>query len=509
VRSSLLPFLRNYALHSSTKSLRPEDLDRRTDVLNKWWTGLLELLDGKGNQTISGTDRPIFLEGITGIMTRSEWRLSPSSFAPLAEQSLRNNPKSRSTSSLESSASEFLTESIYHNVRNTFMRNLLAQVGFVTDKMSLKQAPSSLVTFCGKALAYAFYFCPGVAELLVRLWAVPPSAIRRVLNEFKIDRAADSKKILDSIVLGFPDALEGLSFTSYASIVKHLRRRPRLPIGANIPCDGPWLGRWCGRDSDLFFVFCKHYHILLAEFLPPDIGIREKASAPAFVLVHAQILTILDATIHRRHGAETPGPAPPTTFDDVLAGVDAPVAALPLPGVNVGRSVAENRLIMLLRDLLSERQLDIGAARCNFAEAFSDLLKASARNISIFDHSSCFTLCDFMEEVIPILIRYQTNNITSPRDNVDWTFWLDVCKQMVESQNSMTALRLFGFLFSVWGAISSDEQRKDALCLQFLLSEGVFDKYFNHWCPMVRAYYMRLLCWRVARYDGSASEVDV
>ncbi|KAH0556428.1 hypothetical protein GP486_005652 [Trichoglossum hirsutum] len=508
VRSSLLPFLRNYAQHHSNKNLRPEDLDRRTNILNKWWTGLLESLGGKINMTISGTDRPVLLEGITGIMTRPEWRLSPSSFAPLADQSFRNNPKSRSTSSLESSASEFITESVHHNVRNMFIQNLLAQVRFVVDKMSLKQAPSSLVTFCGKALAYAFYFCPGIAEALVRLWAVPPGAIRRVLNEFKVDRTADMKKISENIVLGFPNALEALGFASYASTMKHLRKRPTLPVGTDIPCDGPWLGRWCGRDSDLFFVFCKYYHILLAEFLPPEIGVRERASSPAFVIVHAQILTILDATIHRRQGIENSGAAPPTTFDDVLAGVDSPVATLPLSSVNVARSVPENRLIILLRDLLSERQLDIGVARHNFAEAFSDLLKAAARNISVFDHSSCFTLCDFMDEAIPILVRYQSNS-TQSRDYVDWDFWLDVCKQMVESQNSMTVLRLFGFLFGIWGIISSDEQRKDTLCLGWLLSETIFDKYFNHWCPMVRAYYMRLLCWRVARYDGSASEADV
>ncbi|KAH0542695.1 hypothetical protein FGG08_002928 [Glutinoglossum americanum] len=508
VRSSLLPFLRDYAQHGSNKSLRPEDLDRRTNILNKWWTGLLESLSGKSNLTISGTDRPVLLEGITGIMTRPEWRLSPSSFAPLTDQSFRNNPKSRSTSSLESSASEFLTESVHHNVRNTFIQNLLAQVRFVVDKMSLKQAPSSLVTFCGKALAYAFYFCPGIAEVLVRLWATPSGAIRRVLNEFRIDRAADMKKISESIVLGFPNALEDLGFASYPSMIKHLRKRPALPVGTNIPCDGPWLGRWCGRDSDLFFVFCKYYHILLAEFLPPEVSIREKASAPAFVVVHAQVLTLLDATICRRQGTESSVIAPPTTFDDVLAGVDAPVATLPLSSVNVARSVPENRLIMLLRDMLSERQLDIGVARHNFAETFSNLLKAAARNISIFDHSSCFTLCDFMDEAIPILVRF-LHNSTQPRDYIDWEFWLEVCKQMVESQNSMTALRLFGFLFSIWGIVSSDEQRKDALCLGWLLSEVIFDKYFNHWCPMVRAYYMRLLCWRVARYDGSASEVDI
>jgi len=82
VRASLLPFLRNHASHPSNKNLRPEDLDRRITILNKWWTGLLEVLDGRQNQTVSGVDRPILLEACYAIMTRPEWRLAPSHFAP-------------------------------------------------------------------------------------------------------------------------------------------------------------------------------------------------------------------------------------------------------------------------------------------------------------------------------------------------------------------------------------------------------------------------------------------
>lgn len=43
VRATLLPFLRNCAQHASNKTLRPEDLDRRVNILNKWWTGILEM----------------------------------------------------------------------------------------------------------------------------------------------------------------------------------------------------------------------------------------------------------------------------------------------------------------------------------------------------------------------------------------------------------------------------------------------------------------------------------
>ena len=52
------------------------------------------------------------------------------------------------------------------------------------------------------------------------------------------------------------------------------------------------------------------------------------------------------------------------------------------------------------------------------------------------------------------------------------------------------------------------EQMKKDLCLDWLLGPAFLAEHFQHWCPMVRHYFHRLLCWRMARYDGTASELD-
>ena len=286
VRSSLLPFLRNHASHPSNKNLRPEDLDRRITILNKWWTGLLEVLDGRQNQTVSGVDRPILLEACYAIMTRPEWRMAPSHFAPLSERSGSRQDQSperqKSSASMKSSASQFLTESVYHNARTMFIQNLLSQMSFVVDKMSLRHAPASLVTFCGKAAAYAFFFVPGVAEVLVRIWKLPGDILRRVADELGLPRRVN-KLDLDEVLAPFPAHTHSLGWTSVKSMVTLLRQDAYLPIlAAKIPWFGPWVSRWCGRDSDLFFVFVKHYHILAEEFLPSELSLVEKARSPGW-----------------------------------------------------------------------------------------------------------------------------------------------------------------------------------------------------------------------------------
>jgi hypothetical protein len=214
-------------------------------------------------------------------------------------------------------------------------------------------------------------------------------------------------------------------------------------------------------------------------------------------------LTALDATIHRQPAANPL----PITFDDVLSGADATAAALPLPSNNSARPMAENRLIMLLRDFISERPSDFHAARMTFAEVFGKMTQACARRTSLFDHNACFVLCDFLEETLTLFLRFHHTH-TLESDFIDWAFWLEVCKKMLESQNSMSEIRLFAFVYTTWNMVANDERRKEHMCLEWLVTEDTFDKFFNHWCPMVRAYYMRLLCWRLCRDDGEASDLD-
>lgn len=509
VRTTLLPFLRTYVAHPSNQRLRPEDLDRRANILNGWWTGLLELIAGRNNQSISGTDRPAILDGIAGVMERPEWRMAPSPFCALADRVETGSTTTMETAGSNSStSSDFLSESVYHNVRNIFTQNLLSQMSFVVDKMSLRSAPASLVTFCGKTCAYAFCFCPGVADLLVRLWNPSLDLLKRVLEEYGVSRQDRLDDVSERVVAAFPPMLHSLKFSSLAKAVRLLRKPAAPPLGtANLDWSGPWLKRWSGAESDLFYVFVKHYHILVTDFLPMEPSNVERLCVPGLVMVHAQVLVNMDATINR-HGTVQQSEGPSTgaldvTFDDVLSDPDVTASTLPIPPANATRQMAENRLIMLIRDFLCERNAHLHIARRVFADSFGCLLKAAARRVSIYDNGACYTLCDFLEEAFIILVRYEQLSQESVRHSVlDWDFWLGVCKSMAASHNTATEIKLYAFLYSCWSIIAADDARKTSLCLDFLLEPEFFETRFNHWCPMVRSYFMRLICWRVARFDG-------
>ena len=509
IRTALLPFLEKYRAHPSNKALRAEDLDRRVMILNKWWIGLLEVLNGRNGQSIFGTDRPAFLDGVTGIMMRPEWRLPPfPGPSPTETPGLQRPqlPISRSTTSLESGGSDFLTESIFHNVRNIFVQNLLSQMAFIVDRMSMRTAPASLVAFCGKTCAYAFFFCPGVADLLVRLWHVSSERLRRILTELGVPRGSNLRSRSREVAGCFPPPVRTLAIRTHAALVKHLQHRFRFPLGtAHIRWYGPWTGRWSGRDSDLLFVFVKNYHILVSEFLPAGATKQDRANIPGLVPIHAQVLAVLETTLYRQAGQTQGQDHGAVTIDDENPDT---TASLPLTIANANRSMAENRLVMLLRDLLADTNPLHRSVRTVFAESFDDIVKAAARKISIYNSDACFVLCDFMEEVLVIMSKYHHSK-DADIPVLDWPFWLQVCQQMLDSQNSLTQVRLFAFLYSTWNIFTGDPSRRESLSLDWLLEPRFFQKFFSHWCPMVRAYYHRLLCWRLSREDSADPSSDV
>lgn len=515
VKTILLPFLANTANHPATRKLHPEDLDRRAQVLNTWWSEILDMLDGTA---VIGVDRPVLYEALTTIMTRSEWRLTTPHFMSSADRDLRETIRSNSwgkglAPSSNPDKPTTLVEAAERNVRATFVSSLVKQVIFAVEKISLRYAPLPLVTFTGKTCAYAFFFIPGFAEVLARQWEVSQHQLKRTADELGI--APLTKEQHDDILSSFPSHLHSLGWSTSKAILTRLRREAKTPASMpSLSWSGHWTKRWRGLDTDLFFVFCKYFHILSNDFIHSALTIGEKARSPAFVLVNAQLLSSIDSTLHRQSAeAAANAPPPPTkgpSLMELIPGSDATAMALSLPPAEIDNSpkgVSECKVMVLLRGVLFDSAVANQGARHTFAEAFTRLMAGAVRKTSLYDSHACFTLCDFLEESLTIYDEFVGSEGTN--EYIDWSFWLDVFKKMLLSLNTVTEVRVLCFLFSIWDIITRDPERKAALCIDWLLTEDVFNAFYNHWCPLVRGYFHRLLCWRICRCDGNTSDLDM
>jgi hypothetical protein len=393
------------------------------------------------------------------------------------------------------------------------------------------------VSFCGKTCAYAFFFCPGVAALLVQLWRPPMDVMKRVLEENGLSASSKLSDTIERVSSSIPPTLKEVQFSSLIEAFTFLRTPAQIPAGTeNIAWKGSWVDRWSGQDTDLFYAFVRQYYILLFEYIP-EASKAEKVAAAGGLFVQAQMLVNMDATIRRHIPKPIDPPPAPTlsnpnrlagfvpkesslpadesrkpaniTFDDVLGDPETSASPVPFAPTNADRVMAENRLIMLLKDVLvtfaSETPQNV---RESFAHTFADLMRAVAKTTPQFNRFASDALCDFVEEAVVIFVRYeQINSLGS--SFMDWPFWFNVWKRMALSNNYFTEMKVYSILYTIWPAIALDPQRKMELCFNFLLEKDHFESRFSHWSPMVRSYYMRLLAWRVARCNEDVAEDDL
>lgn len=511
IQSVVLPFLRATMRHESARTLGPEDVERRANVLNKWWTVALDMLDMpvlSGQQPIAASERPVLLEAAIVLMMRPEWRQLTKSFRPLVARTSPEDgqPRSRADSAASSASSDqaiFLAESAEHNVRTMFASNLIKQVALAVDRMSVRHVPLSLVNFSGKTCAYAFFFAPAVAEVLVRLWSPLPDLIRRAADSFGLPRTA--RRDGRERAAQFPACLSGLAWTCPRDTWAHLKEVPVLPMTlTRIPWTGSWISRWKGSDSDLFFIFYKYFHVLLDEFTPSGLSLSAKAESPGFVLVQAHLLAIFDSTIHRQAALDCALGLPSPV--DAGHGADASALTMPAVPTNLMKGMAENRLVALLNHFLGDDTGEFAGARRTFAETFATMMKAAASRTSQYNHVACYTLCELLEECL--LVYDKVEAFEGSAAYTDWPFWIEVWKRMLSSPSTLSEIQVFCTLFALWDTLTRDAQRRRNICLNWLLEEEVFETFFTHWCPMVRAYYHRLLCWRICRQKHSHDAVD-
>lgn len=168
-----------------------------------------------------------------------------------------------------------------------------------------------------------------------------------------------------------------------------------------------------------------------------------------------------------------------------------------------------------------------------FCIHFEKILHAVVLKTNLYEVETCIILCDLIEEFFSSLVLTDTNSkkhiIIQKENSIDWNFWIIVVQRLLSSQNINTILRALAFLFNIWNHIpvgsvddscrtshdrprNSSESKDNAMFKIFdrpeggirwnftvwLLSPQLWKTYFCHWNPMVRAYYQRLVCWRVA-----------
>jgi hypothetical protein len=495
VRLALLPFLRQQRAEFGNVASVTE-ASFRIKVLQKWWVSILSTLRDKCHP-IANSDRNCYLEAISGLLSRSEWH-SPS---------------------YVNTTTRYIYESLLYDT-----------IKLAISKLCLKNLPLSLAAFCGKVLAYAFFFAPGVAPVLIHLLRVSQDNIDRVVSTtFNANSELTLNDAINLVKNEFPVHITRLVGHSRGIQPDpndpNNRLRPKAP--PQLPdLYGPWSRRWASTNSDVFIAFLKHYYSIISCLLPNDLPWNAHVASPGLIVIHAFMLGGLDSAV-KSESSSTNNPDQ-DLFNTVAV---SPLHATTTPG---RKRVDQIKMLSAIREILHNDDNCVPYYE-SYCRQFERILHAITLRTPLFDVHSCIGLADLVEEYIASLVL--DHSLTRPRvqiqkdDAIDWKFWISVVEKMLTSENSSTELRALALLFNLWDHIpisadsntgQDDDNAADsgdrlefymANCegmkwavTSWLLSEPMWKKYFCHWQPLVRCYYQRLLCWRIASV-GNESEL--
>ncbi|KAK9365600.1 hypothetical protein V1509DRAFT_632817 [Lipomyces kononenkoae] len=469
LRVGLLPFLRNHTGEQTSRTVSATELDRRVHILHKWWVALIAGLRDRPPHAVPAQDRAAHYEAIFGILARSEWRL------------VRN---------LSAIA--------------IYQETLLDTLKLALTKLLMKPVAVNVAVFVGAVLAHAFFYVPGVAAPVLYLLRARQSDISRVRKQCQLS-ARQLRSLLQPASTVLPPHLSQL--VGHATDIFTHQPQPDAPAAIKDDIYGPWVHRWWGtQDSDVFASFVKHYYTIMSDFVGPVATVCECTpdeallAAPGLFHIHAVILRLFDSIVHRDRpsSAATSTTTSATVQAQTINEVNLSSVTLGTPSSISTRQLSRMRIVTAMKEILESSRAPCASYASTYARFFeSSIMHAAAKRTAVYDADACVALCDLSEAILLVLAG------NSRKEELCWSFWLDVCKRMLTSENSMTEVRTIAFLYTFWDQFACAEEYD---LVEWVFCDQIWNKFFCHWSPLVRAYYMRLLCWRVIRPSSPRSD---
>lgn len=452
-----------------------------TKVLSLWWNSLIEDLQTNWNK-FSTIDRSAYLECISRIIARKEWNAI------------------KQTSSLYSD-------------------NLIMTLGYCFNKLLVMKTISlSVNAFIGKVFAYSFLNLDKFGHMLLFLLFVKNYTIKKIMvNNPKQPSTDDNisfKRIRSSLntLVNFKGDFTEFIFDEDPKHQKiqtlNCMKPPKSTYLDDLLIDlkdNNWVKKWAGFDSDIFCSFLKHYLSLSIDTLDLSVlDFNELFKLPGFVIIYGHIAEILDSNIMMIKKFKT------TQSKEVNYNSNVSTSNA-MKNYNIFfQKLPIIKVLKVLREVLSEgdeRKSSI------ITKMFENILYTKAKYVQAFNSVVCEAIYNIFLE---FLLHLQTNQYSFIK-SLNLSFWITGLLQMLKTDNMICQARALSHLFNIWSLIPSEylinskikyefdasewvKNPKNTLIFNlstYLLSQPVWETFFNHWHPLIRQFYQRLLVFKV------------
>ncbi|EPY52434.1 fungal family protein [Schizosaccharomyces cryophilus OY26] len=437
----------------SVQGLPEVELGKTRHILYNWWAFLIRLLE---TTHVSVSERLIFIKSVISIAEHSCWK--------------------------EIEHSELL------NMEHQLI--LFDTLSFVVRLLTQKVLPHTLVNFCAKILVLSFFKLENFAKHFLKALTIDRNFVRYISSKLNTDGRNQPQKYMAPF---FPEHLHSIM----CPLVVNKLCSNQFTIGYGrqpIKFTENWFHRFHLPKGGLYFEFLAEYHSYLAQNLSFELPRDMIYYAPGYINLHAYLLQLCLATINlSERKCYTTGAfiELPTSKNNEF---NPPSEVLTMKPAVTTTTIA---MLQQLADHVKgffEAVKDCRQQQLRLLDTLERVLQGVGKFIRVYDFQACFMYCSLTESWFEIFFNY------SHRPEV--SFWVEAMKGLISTSNHIAIVRSIVFIYTIWPYL--DLNAKELFSLRWLLIQETFETLFLHSFPLVRAYFHRLLCWRLLKVDDES-----
>ncbi|PWN51292.1 hypothetical protein IE53DRAFT_56416 [Violaceomyces palustris] len=378
-------------------------------------------------------------------------------------------------------------------------------LSYAIGELNKKGVYQNTLIFSGRLLAVAFFRVEGVASKLLRALPVNRFALERVANEagWADTQPSDFGKYRSK----FPPSLQQLCFQDARSYLKMLDSQSVMPANeteaeddrylvrqpeVEVEMTGNWLRRWQSDDSELFFSFCRSYHRQLACLFASSRSFEAVSKlffgGPGYAhlatcihqkclaLVHRDILSVTTLSSQKNFN--------PGETANVLSGSTT--------GKPRHLEAANRRCTAIVVDIVRAPS----GNNLLFGPMLGVHVKCLIKRTSLYDVQGVFCLLDWLDGVL----SHMEQADLLAEGLIEISFIIQTVSMLLEdADHALALMRTIAFCYSNFAFLTSTRENRIRFCEEILLKPKIFNKLFLSWSFTIRAYYLHLLVFRLAR----------
>ncbi|CAO1635958.1 unnamed protein product [Parajaminaea phylloscopi] len=387
---------------------------------------------------------------------------------------------------------------------STFGHILLYAIG----ELNKKGVYQNTLIFSGRLLAVAFFRVTGVASKLLRALPINRFALERVAAE-----AGWEKRVpvpFERYAACFPATLRSHCFFDARSYLKmldaqtstqddadddrYLVRQPEVEVEMS----GNWLRRWQSDDSELFFSFCRSYHRQLAALVTSTRRLKKTSKlffgGPGYAhlatCIHLKCLSLVNRDILSVTTLSSQKPFNPGETANVLSGSTA--------GKPRHLEAANRRCTAIVVDIVRAPNANNDV----FLPMLGVHIQTLVQRTSLYDVQGVFCLLDWLDGVLGHMDAAELS--IERLVNID--FLITTLGLLLEkADHALALMRGIAFAYSNFAVLIGTVELRRRFCEEILLKPSIFQKLFLSWSFTIRAYFLHLLVFRLARLSDFAA----